>query len=347
MTFRQKLEAAWQRSGSLLCIGLDPDLDRMPIDDVAAFNIAIIEATSDLVCAYKPNAAFYEALGPERGYAALRKTLAAIPPHVITLVDAKRGDVEHTARAYARAFFDDLGFDACTVNPYLGYDSVEPWIERADKAAFIVCRTSNPGAPDFQDLSVETDAGRRPLYEVVAKRAKAWDQHGNVGLVVGATYPAEMQRLRASCPDTPFLIPGIGAQEGSLAEAVHAGIDARGAGVLISASRGVTYASKSADFAARGRAAKRSAAGVTRSKPWSATARSRGRRDVRRSSRRLSVPPCLRSSTSAWRTWCACASRTRAAATSGRSCGSARTSASSAPPAGIACCSSGGRSRSG
>ncbi len=249
MTFRQKLEAAWERSGSLLCIGLDPDPARMAIDDVAAFNIAIIEATSDLVCAYKPNVAFYEALGPERGYEALRKTLAAIPPHVITLVDAKRGDVEHTARAYAHAFFDNMGFDAATVNAYLGEDSVTPWIERDGHGAFIVCRTSNPGAPDLQDLQVQTADGARPLYEVVAERAKAWDTHGNVGLVVGATYPGEMRRLREICPEMPFLVPGIGAQGGSLADVLRAGLDARGLGLLISASRGVTYASQGADFA--------------------------------------------------------------------------------------------------
>lgn len=259
MNFRDKLEAAWTRSDSMLCIGLDPDVALMPdgygADDVAAFNIAIIEATSDLVCAYKPNVAFYEALGPERGYAALRKTLAAIPPHVITLADAKRGDVEHTARAYVAALFDDLGFDAATVNPYLGLDSVEPWIERADKAAIVVCRTSNPGAPDFQDLRVQSEGGTCPLYEVVAERAKSWDRHGNVGLVVGATYPDEMRRLRALCPDTLFLVPGIGAQQGSLEAAVRAGINARGRGLLVSASRGVTYASKGADFAAAARAA--------------------------------------------------------------------------------------------
>jgi orotidine-5'-phosphate decarboxylase len=249
VTFRQKLEAAWERSGSLLCIGLDPDPARMAIDDVAAFNIAIIEATSDLVCAYKPNVAFYEALGPERGYEALRKTLAAIPPHVITLVDAKRGDVEHTARAYAHAFFDNMGFDAATVNAYLGEDSVTPWIERDGHGAFIVCRTSNPGAPDLQDLQVQTADGARPLYEVVAERAKAWDTHGNVGLVVGATYPGEMRRLREICPEMPFLVPGIGAQGGSLADVLRAGLDARGLGLLISASRGVTYASQGADFA--------------------------------------------------------------------------------------------------
>lgn len=259
MNFRDKLEAAWRRSDSMLCIGLDPDAVLLPdgfgADDVAAFNIAIIEATSDLVCAYKPNVAFYEALGPERGYAALRKTLAAIPPHIITLADAKRGDVEHTARAYVKALYDDLGFDAATVNPYLGLDSVVPWIERSDKAAIIVCRTSNPGAPDFQDLSVQAEGGARPLYEVVAERAKSWDRHGNVGLVVGATYPDEMRRLRALCPDTLFLVPGVGAQQGSIEDAVRAGIDARGRGLLISASRGVIYASKGADFAAAARAA--------------------------------------------------------------------------------------------
>jgi orotidine-5'-phosphate decarboxylase len=249
MAFREKLEAAWQRSGSLLCIGLDPDPALMAIDDVAAFNVAIIEATSDLVCAYKPNVAFYEALGPERGYAALRKTLAAIPAHVITLADAKRGDVTNTARAYAKAIFDELGFDACTVNPYVGYDSTEPWIERPEKGAFILCRTSNPGAADLQDLRVESEGGTRPLYEAVADKARSWDEHGNVGLVVGATYPDELKRIRELCPEAPILVPGIGAQQGELAASVRAGIDARGRGLLVSASRGVTYASKGADFA--------------------------------------------------------------------------------------------------
>ncbi len=254
-TFKAKLQAAWDRGDSLLCIGLDPDPARMPLDDVAAFNIAIIEATSDLVCAYKPNVAFYEALGPERGYAALRRTLAAVPPHIITLADAKRGDVGHTARAYAAAIFDNLGFDAATVNPYLGGDSMEPWTERAEKGAFVVCRTSNPGAGDLQDLPVrQPDGTTRPLYEVVAARAASWDRRGNVGLVAGATYPDEMRRLRALCPGMPFLVPGIGAQEGDLAAAVRAGIDADGRGLLISASRGVIYASAGRDFATAARA---------------------------------------------------------------------------------------------
>ncbi|HEX5478099.1 MAG TPA: orotidine-5'-phosphate decarboxylase [Dehalococcoidia bacterium] len=254
LTFHEKLAAAWQRADSLLCIGLDPDPARIPLDDIAAFNIAIIEATADLVCAYKPNVAFYEALGPERGYAILRSTLAAIPAEVITLADAKRGDVGHTAEAYARAIFDDLGFDAATVNPYLGGDSMQPWTRRAEKGAFVVCRTSNPGAVDLQDVRVESDGRTRPLYEVVAEKARGWDEHSNVGLVTGATYPAEMARLRELCPEMPFLVPGIGAQQGDLASAVRAGLDADGRGLLVSASRVVTYASNGADFADAARA---------------------------------------------------------------------------------------------
>jgi len=249
MKFREKLEAAWQRSGSLLCIGLDPEPALMPVDDIAAFNIAIIEATSDLVCAYKPNVAFYEALGPERGYAELRKTLAAIPAHIVTLADAKRGDVTNTARAYAKAVFDELGFDACTVNPYVGFDSTEPWFERPDKGAFILCRTSNPGAADLQDLRVVAEGGSMPLYEAVAAKARSWDRNGNVGLVVGATYPDELRHIRELCPDMPVLLPGIGAQSGDLAASVRAGIDADGRGLLVSASRAVTYASSGADYA--------------------------------------------------------------------------------------------------
>jgi len=254
LTFREKLEAAWRRSGSMLCVGLDPDPALMPVDDIVAFNHAIIEATADLVCAFKPNVAFYEALGPERGYAALVRTLEAIPPHVITLADAKRGDVTNTARAYVRAVFDVLGFDACTVNPYVGGDSTEPWLERPEHGAFILCRTSNPGAADLQDLPVRTEAGEMPLYEAVAERVKAWDRHGNAGLVVGATYPQEMARLRGRCAEMPFLVPGVGAQQGALAESVRAGVDASGTGMLINASRAVLYASRDRrDFAGAAR----------------------------------------------------------------------------------------------
>ncbi len=253
MTFREKLEAAWAGSGSLLCVGLDPDPARMPIPDVAAFGVAILEAVGDLVCAVKPNVAFYEALGPERGYAALRRTLEAVPPGVVTIADAKRGDVDHTARGYVRAIFDDLGFDAATVNPYLGGDATEPWLERPEHGVFVLCRTSNPGARDLQDLAVRDADGERPLYEAVARRAQSWDRHGNVGLVVGATYPEEMRRLREAWPEAPFLVPGVGAQTGSVSAVLDAGATAAG-GLVVSASRSILYAGDGPDFADAARA---------------------------------------------------------------------------------------------
>jgi orotidine-5'-phosphate decarboxylase len=248
MSFRQKLTHAEQTNRSLLCVGLDPDPARLARNDVAGYLCAIVEATSDLVCAYKPNLAFYEQYG-EAGYAALRAVLRAIPSHIPVIGDAKRGDIAHTAAAYARALFDELGFDAATVNPYLGGDAVAPFLERTDRGVFIVCRTSNPGAVDLQDLPVTTESGTRPLYQAVAELAKRWNTNGNVGLVVGATYPEEMRRLRERCPHMPFLVPGIGPQEGELARAVLAGLDAQGSGIIVNAARSVIYASDGADFA--------------------------------------------------------------------------------------------------
>lgn len=248
MTFRERLEAAWQRSGSLLCVGLDPEPERMPVDDVLAFNRAVIDATSDLVCAYKPNVAFYERLGAT-GFATLKATLDAVPQGVLTILDAKRGDVGHTARAYAEAMYEAFGADAVTVNPYLGADSLEPFLDRADKGVFVVCRTSNPGARDLQDLLVDTPGGPRPLYEVVAQYTQTWSRHGNVGLVAGATYPEELARLRALCPALPFLVPGVGAQGGDVRVAVRAAMDDRGLGALVSASRSVLYAGSGPRFA--------------------------------------------------------------------------------------------------
>jgi orotidine-5'-phosphate decarboxylase len=262
MRFFDKLEQAARKNGSLLCVGLDPDPALMPVDDIAAFNRAIIEATRDYVCAYKPNLAFYEAFG-ERGYAALRATLAAIPRDIPVIGDAKRGDIGNTAKAYARALFDGLGFDAVTVNPYLGGDAVEPFLEREDKAAFILCRTSNPGARDLQDLAVSDGNRRRPLFEVVAEMAARWNTRENVGLVVGATYPDELRRVRQLCPDMTFLVPGIGAQGGDLAAVMANGLDAKGGGLIINASRQVLYASKNADYAqAAGEAARRLRDGI-------------------------------------------------------------------------------------
>jgi len=244
MKFTDKLLNTSRKNNSWLCIGLDPDPELMPGVDVLQFNKAIIEATSDLVCAYKPNLAFYESLGTE-GLAILEKTVKYIPGDIPVIGDAKRSDIGNTARAYARALFSVLGFDAATVNPYLGSDSIEPFINYQDKGVFILCRTSNRGAADFQNL--RTDG--LPLYEVVAQKAKQWNIHGNIGLVVGATYPEELKRVRSICPEMPLLIPGIGAQGGDLASAVGYGVDARGEKALINVSRQILYASKEKDFA--------------------------------------------------------------------------------------------------
>jgi orotidine-5'-phosphate decarboxylase len=244
MKFIDKLLDASGKNKSWLCIGLDPDPELMPEVDVLQFNKAIIEATSDLVCAYKPNLAFYEALGTE-GLAVLEKTIKCIPGNIPVIGDAKRGDIGNTAKAYARALFSVLGFDAATVNPYLGFDSIEPFINYQDKGSFILCRTSNKGAADFQDLLIDG----LPLYEAVARKAKEWNTYGNIGLVVGATYPEELKKVRSICPEMPLLIPGIGAQRGDLASAVGYGVDARGEKAIINISRQILYASKERDFA--------------------------------------------------------------------------------------------------
>ena len=235
----------------MVCVGLDPDPRLMPIPEIATFNRAIVDATSDLVCAYKPNLAFYEALGMD-GLEALEATLCHIKevaPQVVLLGDAKRGDIGSTAQAYATAMFDFWGFDALTASPYLGADSVEPFIERPDKGVFLICRTSNPGSADFQALMVQDEAGARPLYQVVAERASSWNRHRNVGLVVGATQPEELDLVRGQHPHMPILIPGVGAQGGDLESAVRGGVDPRGRGAIINSSRGVIYASKGPDFA--------------------------------------------------------------------------------------------------
>lgn len=248
MTFLDQLARASQANESLLCVGLDPDPARLGSRDAKAHLLAVIEATSDLVCAYKPNLAFYEQYGAP-GFELLHTVLDAIPGGIPVIGDAKRGDIGNTAAAYARALFDEFGFDAVTVNGYLGGDAVAPFVERGDRGVFIVCRTSNPGARDLQDLPVVVDGESRPLYRAVAELAKTWNANGNVGLVVGATYPTEMRELRELCPEMPILVPGIGAQEGALEEAVRAGLDASGAGIVVNAARAVLYASDGDDFA--------------------------------------------------------------------------------------------------
>ena len=244
MKFEDKLLSTSRKNQSWLCIGLDPDPELLPGLDVLQFNRAIVEATSDLVCAYKPNLAFYEALGTQ-GLSVLAKTLEYIPKDIPVIADAKRGDIGNTAKAYARALFSVFGFDAATVSPYLGFDSIEPFINYRDKGVFILCRTSNRGATDFQNLC--TDG--LPLYEVVARKAAEWNAHGNIGLVVGATYPEELGRVRSICPDMVLLIPGVGAQGGDLASAVGCGVDDRGEKAIINVSRQVLYASQGKDFA--------------------------------------------------------------------------------------------------
>ena len=244
MKFTDKLLNASRKNKSWLCIGLDPDQELMPEIDVLQFNKAIIEATCNLVCAYKPNIAFYEALGTE-GLAILEKTIKYVPSDIPIIADAKRSDIGNTAKAYAKALFSILGFDAATVNPYLGFDSIEPFIAYRDKGVFILCRTSNKGATDFQNLRTNG----LPLYEVVAQKAKEWNIHGNIGLVVGATYPEELRKVRSICPEMCLLIPGIGAQGGDLASAVGYGADARGEKAIINVSRQILYASKEKDFA--------------------------------------------------------------------------------------------------
>lgn len=254
-SFMRQLRARWQ-AGTLLCVGLDPELERLPAavrrpsveETLVAFNAAIIAATADLVCAFKPNAAFYEAHGPD-GVRALARTVALIherAPGVPVLLDAKRGDMANTSRHYARAVFDVMDADAVTVQPYQGAEALMPFIERDDRGVFILCRTSNPGAGELQDLQVDGE----PLYLRLARRvAQVWNGRGNCGLVVGATWPGELRAIRAAAPELPILVPGIGAQGGDLEGSVRAGMDARGEGLLVSASRSVLYASVADDFA--------------------------------------------------------------------------------------------------
>jgi len=245
MKFIDKLLNISRKNKSLLCIGLDPDPDLMPDVDILAFNKAIIDSTHDLVCAYKPNLAFYEALGIE-GLTILKKTMEHMPADIPIIGDAKRGDIGNTAKAYAKALFSTFGFDAATVNPYLGFDSVEPFIDYQDKGVFILCRTSNRGALDFQGLRC---SGGLLLYEMVAQKAREWNIYGNIGLVVGATYPEELKSIRSICPEMPLLIPGIGAQGGDLSLAVSYGVDAKGGKAIINVSRKILYASRERDFA--------------------------------------------------------------------------------------------------
>ncbi|MCH7577256.1 MAG: orotidine-5'-phosphate decarboxylase [Chloroflexi bacterium] len=255
MTFREKLAEASRRNQSLLCIGLDPDPSKLGGTPVAAFLQPIIEATQDLVCAYKPNLAFFEALGIG-GMQTLLEALRGVPSHIPIIADAKRGDIASTNRFYAQALFEVYDFDAATVNPYGGGDAVEPFLEYADRGVFVWCRSSNPGAAELQGLRLEDG---RLLFEAVAELANVWNTAGNVGLVMGATWPEELERVRAICPDLPMLLPGVGSQGADLGRALRAALDAEGGGVIVSASRQILYASPADDFA---EAARRAALGL-------------------------------------------------------------------------------------
>ena len=262
---RQRLTDAATRAGSLVCVGLDPDLTKFSSSlrpersiprAIVAFNAAIIEATHDLVCAYKPNLGFYIQYG-EEGIRALVETRRLIPAEIPAILDCKVNDMGNTATGYARGYFETWNFDAVTVNGYLGDDAVAPFLAYADHGMFILCKTSNPGAATLQDLPVRTGGGEEPLHLAVADQIQRWADQGPalVGLVVGATYPAELAAIRSRCPELPILLPGVGAQAGDVATAVRAGVDAAGGGLLVSSSRAILYAGSGDDYAPRAREA--------------------------------------------------------------------------------------------
>lgn len=250
--FQEKLSNSIHKNNSLVCVGLDIDDEKMPPflfetsqDPYVEFTTSIINQTKDLVCAYKPNLAFYEALGSD-GDRILRKTLAAIPKDTIIILDGKRNDIGNTAKKYAKALFEELKADAATVNPYLGIDGVKPFLEYQEKCSFLLCRTSNSSAKDFQDLRINDEA----FYLHVAKTIKKWEEFGCCGLVAGATYPDELRTLRKVMGNqSPFLIPGIGKQGGDVKRTVMYGTNEHGEMAVINSSRAIIYASKNDDFA--------------------------------------------------------------------------------------------------
>jgi orotidine-5'-phosphate decarboxylase len=257
LSLLDKLAGAWARSGSMLCVGLDPDPARFPQpwqhQPEATFDFcrAIVDATADQVCAFKPQIAYFAATGTEDHLERLCGYITEVAPHVLLILDAKRGDIGPTAAMYAQEAFDRYQADAVTVNPYLGGDSVAPFLERQDRGAFFLCRTSNPGGGDLQNLLVDG----RPLYTHVANMvASQWTAMGSCGLVVGATYPGELAAVRNIVGDLPLLVPGIGAQGGDVDAAVAAGMDRHGTGLVINSSRAILYASSGPDFAEAARA---------------------------------------------------------------------------------------------
>jgi orotidine-5'-phosphate decarboxylase len=254
--FGTRLAAQWRSADSLLCIGLDPDPARLPAhlrerdDAIYAFCRAIVDATADLACAFKPQIAYFASSAAEEQLAELITYIKATFPRVPVILDAKRGDIGATAQHYAREVFERYGADAVTLSPFMGYDSLEPFLAYADRGVFLLCRTSNAGGDDFQMLEV---AGGR-FYEHVARMATRWSTNGQLGLVVGATYPAELARVRAIAGDLALLVPGVGAQGGDVQAAVEAGQTADGVGLVINSSRAILYAGHGEDFAVQARA---------------------------------------------------------------------------------------------
>jgi orotidine-5'-phosphate decarboxylase len=254
MNFLERVLTAQKQQRSLLCIGLDTDPALIPshlgntAESVLDFNREIIAATHDLVCAYKMNLGFYDALG-RNGWDVLHETMSRMPSTVLTIGDGKRADIGNSSERYVKALFKDLHFDAITVNPYMGYDSVEPFLKDEYKGVFVLSLTSNPGSADFQRLP----SGDATVYRSVVLAAKKWNKKKNVGLVVGATHPDELREIRELAPTMPFLIPGIGKQGGDLEASVKHGCDKSGLSAIINSGRSILYASKERDFASAAR----------------------------------------------------------------------------------------------
>jgi orotidine-5'-phosphate decarboxylase len=247
--FIDKLSAAWTSNNSLLCVGLDPDMARLPPelraapDGIVTFCKAIIDATADLACSFKPQIAYFAALGAEDQLEQICAYLREAYPHIPLILDAKRGDIGATAKQYAREAYDRYGADAVTVNPYMGFDSVEPYMEWEERGVIVLCRTSNAGGSDLQFL----DVGGKPLYQHVAQLvADKWNKNGQCALVVGATFPQELAAVRAIVGDMPLLVPGVGAQGGDVEATVRSGKTAAGAGMMINSSRAILYATPQA-----------------------------------------------------------------------------------------------------
>lgn len=255
MTFLEMLQAAQRRNASMLCVGLDPEPSRFPAGlkgDAARiydFCARIVDATGDLAIAFKPQIAYFAAHRAEEQLERLMRHMKAAFPHVPVILDAKRGDIGSTAEQYAREAFERYGADAVTLSPFMGFDSVQPYLKYEGKGAFLLCRTSNPGGDDLQNQRLASVEGQPLLYEHVARLAQgAWNLNGQLGLVVGATYPAEIERVRAIAPTLPLLIPGVGAQGGDAAATVRAGWRAD-APIIVNSSRAILYASGGEDFA--------------------------------------------------------------------------------------------------